>query len=290
MAHVVTTPHPPFAIAGGRLEVVQVPSATDNLVWLVVDRAAGDVVIVDGPEAGGALAWIDGQGLTLAAVWITHVHGDHIGVLRDLARRGRFDGVEVVGPAARADEVPGLTRAVDEGDRVALGGASFAVWRVEGHQHGHVAYVGDGAVFCGDTMFAGGCGYLFDGPPEAMFASLMRLASLPGDTRVCCAHEYTQDNLRFAWHVEPDNTALAERIQRVWAVRSDGGCAVPSTIAEEQATNPFLRPGSPSLQARVAAGLPDRPLATPADVFAATRALKDVKPHAGVGDEVLPLG
>ena len=138
-------------------------------------------------------------------------------------------------------------------------------------------------------MFAAGCGYLFDGPPEKMHDSLTRLAQLDGKTRVCCAHEYTQDNLRFAWSVEPDNDALAKRIREVWTVRREGRSAVPSTIEQERATNPFLRYGSSSIQASVRKAFPDRALDTPTQIFAATRALKDRKDYRKSTDRILPL-
>ena len=317
MQHAVTTPTPPFAIAGGRLEVHQIPVLMDNLVWLIVDRSSGDAAVVDGPpDADPVLAACETLGVTLTTVLNTHTHWDHIGINQELAKRGLLDALQVYGPASRASEVPGLTHPVGEGDTFTLFGVDVAVWLTEGHIDGHVSFVLDGAVFCGDTMFAGGCGYLFDGPPAKMAHSLQRLCELPGTTRVCCAHEYTEDNLRFAWMVEPDNKALAARIREVWAIRADGGCTVPSTIEEERATNPFVRCGSPSLVRNVMAlsdldpgrkshgpgskasspdsrfgpsGLPpQRDLSDYVTVFAATRALKDTKRHREIELE-LPL-
>ncbi|MCB9760925.1 MAG: hydroxyacylglutathione hydrolase [Alphaproteobacteria bacterium] len=287
MSHVVTHPTPPFRIAGGLLEVHQLPSLQDNLIWALV--ADGACAVVDGPEAETVTAWCAARGLRLTTVLNTHTHWDHIGVNKGLARMGRLAGMRVVGPAGAAADVPGMTEPVDEGDTVRLDAAEGRVLRTEGHIDGHVSFVFDGAVFCGDTMFAGGCGYLFDGPAAKMHASLQRLAALPGDTRVCCAHEYTQDNLRFAWSVEPDNAALAERIRRVWALRAEGRCAVPSTVAEERATNPFLRGHSPTLRANVARQLGQAVGDDPAAVFAATRALKDLKGYRERGDAGLPL-
>lgn len=289
MEHVVRQPRAPFTTADGSLEVVQVPAARDNLVWVIACTRTGQAAIVDGPDAGAALDAIAARGWTLAAVLNSHTHWDHIGVNDDLAKRGLLDGLRVYGPARKSDDVPGLTDPVDEGDVVPLGEARLRVWLTEGHIDGHVSYLCDDVLFCGDTLFAGGCGYLFDGPPSKMFSSLMRLASLPGGTRVCCAHEYTEDNLRFAWLVEPDNAALAERIRQVWALRAEGGCTVPSTIAEEQATNPFLRPGSTTLVATLAERMPEAERSTHAAIFAATRALKDRKDHRERDDAVLPL-
>ena len=287
--HAVTRVPEPFLAMGGALRVHTVPAASDNLVWVAECTATGQAAVIDGPDATGALAAVQAHGLELVAIWNTHTHGDHIGINRDLARQGRLEGLHVVGPASRAAEVPGLTDPVGEGSVVRLGELEGRVMLTEGHIDGHVSFVLGDLVFCGDTMFAGGCGYLFDGPPAKMFDSLLRLAELPGDTRVCCAHEYTQDNLRFAWSVEPDNAALAERIRRVWAIRAEGGCTVPSTIEEERATNPFLRPGSPTLLASVEAAVPGADLSTPAAVFAATRRLKDGKAHKAGGDAGLPL-
>ncbi|MFT4621794.1 MAG: hydroxyacylglutathione hydrolase [Myxococcota bacterium] len=288
--HAVTRPSPPFRVAGGALEIHCVPAASDNLVWLAVCTETGIAAIVDGPSAREVLAYCKVQGIRPSVVLNTHTHGDHIGVNVDLERRGLLAEMQVVGPASRAGEIPGLTHPVSDGDTVRIGEVEGTVWLTEGHIDGHISFVFDGVVFCGDTLFAGGCGYLFDGPPEVMHASLMRLASLPGATAVCCAHEYTSDNLRFAWSVEPDNAVLADRIRAVWATRALGGCTVPSTIAMEQATNPFLRPGSATLRATVAAAWPGRVVASHADVFAAARALKDRKDYRSLDDAALPLG
>jgi len=276
MSHVVTHPAPPFTAMGGALRIHVVPDATDNLCWIAECTKTGACAVVDGPTAGPVLAYAEEHGLELGAVFNTHTHGDHIGVNLDLRRGGLLDGMRVVGPAKVAEAVPGLTEAVGEGDTVKLGAVAGRVMQTEGHIDGHVSYVFGDVLFCGDTLFTAGCGYLFDGPPAKMFDSLMRLAELAGDTRVCCAHEYTEDNLRFAWTVEPSNEALAARIRDVWAIRAEGRSAVPSTIAEERATNPFLRPGSPELMKNVQQAT-GRPVSDPEKVFAATRALKDSK-------------
>lgn len=271
--HVVTEAPTAWSACGGALEVVAVPAATDNLVWVMVCTATREAAIVDGPDAEAALAWIAARGARLTTVFNTHTHGDHIGVNHDLARRGLLNGVAVIGSARAPVAIPGLTRAVDEGDTVQLGRVQGRVMLTEGHQDGHVSYVFGDVLLCGDTLFAGGCGYLFDGPPAKMFRSLMRLAQLDGRTRVCCAHEYTEDNLRFALSVEPGSAALQERVAAVAALRARGATSLPSTIEEERATNPFLRPGS--VREEVARQLPGRALETFEEVFAATRALKD---------------
>lgn len=290
MQHVVTRPTPPFRSRCGRLTVHQVPAWVDNLVWLVVCNETGETAVVDGPEAGPVLDYCKAHGLRLTTVLNTHTHGDHVGINRDLQRRGLLDDMVVVGPARRAADVPGLTRGVDEGDTARVGEVEGQVMLTEGHLDGHISYVFGDLLLCGDTLFAAGCGRMFDGPPAKMHDSLQRLSALAEDTQVCCAHEYTQDNLRFAWSLEPSNEALAERIRYAWALRAEGGCTVPSRLATERATNPFLRTGSPELIASVRAALPDAPLETPLDVFTATRRLKDLGAYKARGDEGLPLG
>jgi hydroxyacylglutathione hydrolase len=253
----------------------------------VVSKARGEAAAVDGPEAAPALDACRALGVRLTTILNTHTHPDHVGINHAL---GDLSSIRVVGPKRKAADVPGLDEPVDEGDALELFGVPVKVMLTEGHIDGHVSYALDGAVFCGDTLFAAGCGYLFDGPPVKMHDSLQRLSGLPDDTRVFCAHEYTQDNLRFAWSVEPDNEALRDRIRAAWAVRARGESTVPSTIGLEKATNPFLRPYSTTIRRTVAEAFPGRELATDADVFAATRALKDEKTYRERGDDVLPLG
>ena len=289
MAHAVSRPTAPFLAAGGRLEVCQVPAAQDNLIWVVIDPQAKEAAAVDGPDAAAVLDYCGARGVRLTAVLNTHTHFDHVGINADLERRGLLRGLRVVGAKATADAVPGLTEPVDDGSAVQLGPVEGQVLLTEGHMNGHISFVFDDLLFCGDTLFAGGCGRVFDGPAEKMHASLERLAALPESTRVCCAHEYTQDNLRFAWSVEPDNEQLAARIREVWATRASGGSAVPSTVGAERATNPFLRGSSLTLRRAVASAMPDARLETAVEVFRATRALKDRGDHRRLGDEDLPL-
>jgi hydroxyacylglutathione hydrolase len=295
LSHVVRTQPPVRRVDGGALEIHAIPAAEDNLVWIARCTATGDAAVIDGPDAAGALAYCEVHGIRLTALWNTHTHPDHIGINKALIEAGRLPP-RVVGPRAVAADlssegptlgIPGLTDPVGEGDRVRLGALTATVWETPGHLTGHISFVfgseeGQGAVFCGDTLFAGGCGRIFEGTHEQLFRSLRRLAELPGDTLVCCAHEYTQDNLRFAWSVEPDNPALAERIRRVWATRATGAAAVPSTIEEERATNPFLRPGAPGIRASVA-------VEEPLNVFTALRKRKDEGAYKERGDAPLPL-
>ena len=182
-------------------------------------------------EAEPVEAYVAQRGLNLTTILTTHTHPDHIGIHRELAKRGALERLRVVGNASLAAAIPGLSEGVEDGSEVRLGELRGRAMLTEGHIDGHISYVFGDVLFCGDTLFAGGCGYLFDGPPAKMHASLARLAALADDTKVCCAHEYTEDNLRFAWSVEPDNEALAARIRQVWALRAEGGCTVPSTTS-----------------------------------------------------------
>lgn len=288
MEHAVSKPTPPIRSASGRLEVHQVPAWKDNFIYLLVDRASGRAAAVDGPEAAPALDYVHSHGLTLAGLFNTHTHFDHVGINQALLDAGQLDGLPVVGPARKAADVPGLTRGVDEGDEVEWGGVTGRVFLTEGHIDGHVSFLFEDLLFCGDTLFAAGCGYLFDGPPAKMYASLARLRELDREVKVLCAHEYTQDNLRFAWSVEPENELLAARIRRDFATRADGGATVPSTIGDERDTNPFCRWDSPDLKRHIEAAS-GRRLEQPEDVFAATRALKDQKTYRERPDSTLPL-
>ncbi|WP_315760932.1 hydroxyacylglutathione hydrolase [Sphingomonas sp. Y38-1Y] len=225
------------------LEIVRVPVLSDNYVWLIHHAASGETVVVDPGEAGPVLAAADARGWRLGEVWNTHWHPDHTGgnqAVKDA------HGAVVVAPAVEAAKIATADRLIAEGDRVSVGGIEAAVWETPAHTAGHVSFVfADPALaFVGDTMFAMGCGRLFEGTPAQMHAALQRLATLPPETAVYCAHEYTLSNARFAAHVEPDNDAIAERLQAVEAARATGEATVPTTIADECATNPFVRAGS----------------------------------------------
>ncbi len=255
--------------------IIPLPAFSDNYVWAI--RVGGRAAVVDPGDDDPVEAWLAREGVELVAILVTHHHPDHTGGVADLARARR---IEVCGPAR--EPIPARTRAVSGGDRIELAalGLELDVLDVPGHTRGHVAYIGRGAawgdpaLFCGDTLFAAGCGRLFEGTADQMHASLGVLASLPPATRVYCAHEYTLANLRFAAAVEPGNPALAARLVREQGRRDAGEPTLPSTIGEELATNPFLRDGEPAVvaAARAHAG---RALDGGAEVFAALRAWKN---------------
>lgn len=225
------------------LEVVQVPVLSDNYVYLAHDAASGETAVVDPAVAEPVLAAAAARGWRITAILNTHWHPDHVGA--NLAIK-EATGCAITGPTGEAAKIPGLDRAVREGDEVRIGTSFGRVIDVPGHTAGHNAYhfAADAVLFCGDTLFAMGCGRLFEGTPDQMFASLGKLMALPDDTLVYCAHEYTASNGRFALTVEPDNAELRSRMEQVIAARGAGRPTVPSTIALERATNPFTRAGS----------------------------------------------
>jgi hydroxyacylglutathione hydrolase len=256
-------------MAADRFDVVPVRAFRDNYIWAI--RDARTAVVVDPGDAAPVLAFLEREGLTLHAILITHHHADHIGGVPDILERF---GVPVIGPAG--EPIPTLTRAVKGGDRVAIEpfGLSFEVLDIPGHTRAHIAYYGANRVFCGDTLFACGCGRVFEGTPAQMFASLSRLAALPDDTRVYCAHEYTLSNIAFARSVEPGNAVLQRREAEDRALRDADLPTVPTTIGREKATNPFLRCLEPEVAASAERyrGVPSD---GPVDVFAALRDWKN---------------
>ena len=220
------------------LEIVAVPAFADNYLWLVHDGASGETAVVDPGDAVPVLAEAKRRGWTIGQVWNTHWHPDHTG--GNLAIK-EASGATISGPAS--EKIPGRDIALSEGDTVRLGEHVGRVIAVPGHTLGHVAllFEDDRVAFVGDTLFAMGCGRLFEGTPQQMFDSLGRLSSLPDDTRLYCAHEYTLSNARFAAHAEPGNESIAQRLRKVEQARSRKEPTVPTTVAEERATNPFVR-------------------------------------------------
>jgi hydroxyacylglutathione hydrolase len=244
------------------LSVLAVPAFADNYLWLVHDGV--HAAVVDPGDAAPIIAALDAHKLSLVAILLTHHHADHVGGVPSLLQRFK---VPVFGP--RSEAIEGITNALGEGDQANIPelGLRLSVLDVPGHTSGHIAYVApeQGWLFCGDTLFAGGCGRLFEGTPAQMTSSLAKLAALPDATQVFCAHEYTLSNLRFAHEVEPGNSALAARIKSEQAKRDQGQATVPSSIGIEKLTNPFLRYREPAIVDRlISAGRLDvrEPIAT----------------------------
>lgn len=244
------------------------PAFADNYIWTLADDG-GRALVVDPGEAAPVFAAAE-AGLRPIAVLLTHHHPDHIGGTGDLLQR--WPDLPVIAP--NDSRIPHFTRIVGEGDRIDLHGWTFDVLEIPGHTLSHIAFHGHGLVFCGDTLFSLGCGRLFEGSPAQMHASLSALAALPPETRVCCGHEYTVNNARFATVVEPGNPALRRRSEEVQAMRDRGLPTLPSTLADELAANPFLRVDAPEVRAALHARLGHEP-ADSVEAFAELRRWKD---------------
>ena len=254
------------------MELVALSAFADNYIWMLHDGQ--QALVVDPGEAAPVLEALDVRGLTLSAILVTHHHRDHVGGIEALLPRLRG---EVFGPAR--EEIPHRTRALRDGDELTWRGLAFRVIDVPGHTAGHIAFWCERAgtaplLFCGDTLFAGGCGRLFEGTPEQMSNSLQRLAALPGETRVCCAHEYTLANLRFACEVEPGNEALQALRLQCEQLRREGRPTLPSSIDQEIRINPFMRCDRPEVQASALAH--GATSAEAVAVFAALRQWKNI--------------
>jgi hydroxyacylglutathione hydrolase len=251
------------------LRIHQFPCLADNYGYLLHDPDSGLTASIDSPDAEAIERELAGQGWRLDYILNTHHHADHAG---GNLRLKQSTGCTIVGARADADRIPGLDLMVADGDRFALGGHAARIIETPGHTRAHICYLfeADRAAFVGDTLFSMGCGRLFEGTPAQMWTSLQKIMQLPDETRIYCAHEYTQSNGRFALSVEPDNPALRARLHEVAALRAAGQPTVPSTLGTEKATNPFLRPASPALRAGLGlAGASDT------EVFAETRRRKD---------------
>jgi len=251
------------------LDVHLIPALADNYIYLIRDPETGVVGVVDPAEAPPVNAALDRLGWRLSWILNTHHHADHTAGNRDLKARWH---AKVIGPAADRDRIPDIDIAHGDGEGFSFGRRPVTVFDVPGHTSGHIAFwFSDAdALFCGDTLFALGCGRLFEGTPAQMWASLLKLRALPDGTKVYCGHEYTASNARFAVHIDPGNAALAARADEVDRLRLADRPTIPSTIGLEKATNPFLRADDPDFAA--ALGLPG---AAPSTVFAEIRRAKD---------------
>ena len=257
----------------GMIKATPVPAFQDNYLWLLSQNGSGQAAVVDPGDAQPVLEELDRRGATLGAILVTHHHADHIGGVRELL--ARFPEVEIHAPDD--PRIAHATHRVVEGDRVRVAclGCTFRVFEVPGHTLTHIAYYGDGKLFCGDTLFACGCGRLFEGSPRQMHDSLSKITVLPDDTEVYCAHEYTLANIAFARQVEPGNEALQQRERDARKLRERHRPTVPSLLALEKRTNPFLRVGEPAVVA-AAERYAGRGLTCAEEVFGVVRGWKDV--------------
>jgi hydroxyacylglutathione hydrolase len=220
------------------MEIVAVPAFSDNYLWLVHDEASGETAVVDPGDAAPVLAEADRRGWAITQIWNTHWHPDHTG--GNLAIK-QATGARISGPAS--EKIPGRDVALGEGDDLRLGDHVGRVIQVPGHTLGHIALIfeQERVAFVGDTLFAMGCGRLFEGTPEQMYRSLQRLTGLPEDTRLYCAHEYTLANARFGAHADPQSATIADRLAEVKQLRENGKITLPTTVAQERETNVFVR-------------------------------------------------
>lgn len=252
------------------LEIIQLPALTDNYIYLLHEPVSGETAAVDPADAEPVIVALREKGWRLSYIFNTHHHGDHVDGNLQLKRQ---TGCKIVGAKTDNRRIPGIDIEVEHGDQLRLGEQIFEIIATPGHTLGHIVYycAESEALFCGDTLFSLGCGRLFEGSAEQMWNSLQRLKALPGSTRIYCAHEYTQANGRFARTLEADNLQLQARLSEVDRLRNQQLSTLPSTIALELATNPFLREDSPSIRSVVAASEADSPI----EVFARIRHMKD---------------
>jgi len=251
------------------LKIIQIPVLTDNYIYLLHDTESGSTAVVDPALSQPVLDELKHQGWRLDWVLNTHHHSDHVGGNLELKAK---TGCQVIAANSDKDRIPGFDKGVDDGDVIKIGQYAAKVLTTPGHTSGHIVYyfADAAALFCGDTLFAMGCGRLFEGSAEQMWQSLQKIKALPGDTRIYCAHEYTQANGRFALAVEPENQALQQRMIEVNQLRAENRPTVPSILQQELDTNPFLREDSLALQRQI-----NFESEMPVSVFAEVRRLKD---------------
>ncbi|MBY0561085.1 hydroxyacylglutathione hydrolase [Hyphomicrobium sp.] len=253
----------------GALDIVLLPCLADNYSVLLHEPDTGETAVIDAPCASAIKAALAERSWRLNHLFITHHHTDHTGGINEL--KAHY-GASVTGPETEVDRIAGLTRVVKAGSKLEFAGHPIEVLETPGHTLGHLTYYfpDDGVAFTGDTLFSLGCGKVFEGDPQMMWESVSKIAALPGDTKIYCGHEYTLNNARFAVSVEPENDALKKRVAEVEGLRAAGRPTLPTTIDVERATNPFLRPQSRAIQARLGMlGAPDW------EVFARLRQLKN---------------
>ena len=256
------------------ITVIPLSAFEDNYIWLLRSPGSRSVAVVDPGDEVPVLEYLESQNLLLSAILVTHHHWDHTGGIQGLL--SAYPETQVFGP--EQESIPGRSKGLKDGDRITVTGLNteFEILDVPGHTAGHIAYLCEGSLFCGDTLFTAGCGRIFDGTAIDLYRSLCRIARLPQDTLIYCAHEYTLHNLGFAKWVEPENPAVLEREQTTFELRNDNQPSVPSRLELELATNPFLRTANPVV-IQSAETFARRPLETGAEVFAAVRRWKDEK-------------
>jgi hydroxyacylglutathione hydrolase len=254
------------------MEISPVRAFEDNYIWMLSQQGVNAAVAVDPGDETPVFEWLRAQAKRLVAILITHHHYDHTGGVPELVEA--YPGIPVYGPSR--ESIRGVNQPLVDGDRISFDGldGSLTVLDVPGHTAGHIAYFGDGALFCGDTLFAAGCGRVFDGTLAQLSHSLQRIAGLPADTGIYCAHEYTLDNLGFAVWVEPESEALKRRIVEEQRKRQAAEPTLPSALSLELETNPFLRAGVRQVR-EAAERASGRPLSTPVEIFTALRQWKD---------------
>jgi len=252
------------------IQVVPILAFKDNYIWCLVNEETKHCIIVDPGEAKPVLAYLKQFNLTLDALLITHHHWDHTNGIRSILKHYT---VPVFGPAK--EKIVGVTHLINEGDKIELAHwPIFEILAIPGHTLGHIAYIGNYFLFCGDTLFTGGCGRLFEGTAEQMLNSLNKLSRLPDETKVFCGHEYTLANLHFAQTIEPNNLHIKERLEKTRELRQKNLPSVPSSLAEERLTNPFLRCDNPEIKTRIEKRT-GRKLTTPVEIFSYLRQWKN---------------